>query len=161
MLISDSAMFSPPRRRATPRRFIQCGARPVSRNGITNRVLLMARQARVRLSPEAINQLARSIHPTPALASTPLLALFLDVTRYRSSGGGWIRTRERLSSLSVFKTDAIGRSATPPLMLTLSLPLSAGGGGDPTAPEALQKVGRAERRLVHEGRRRHLPGERR
>jgi hypothetical protein len=30
------------------------------------------------------------------------------------SGGGGIRTRERLATLSVFKTDAFGRSATPP-----------------------------------------------
>ena len=31
-----------------------------------------------------------------------------------NGGGGGSRTRERLSALSVFKTDAIGRSATPP-----------------------------------------------
>jgi len=31
------------------------------------------------------------------------------------SGGGGIRTRERLAALSVFKTDAIGHSATPPI----------------------------------------------
>src|SRR5262245_54819262 len=30
------------------------------------------------------------------------------------NGGGGIRTRERLAALSVFKTDAIGHSATPP-----------------------------------------------
>ena len=30
------------------------------------------------------------------------------------SGGGGIRTRERLSTLVVFKTTAFGRSATPP-----------------------------------------------
>jgi hypothetical protein len=35
------------------------------------------------------------------------------------SGGGGIRTRERLTTSLVFKTSAIGRSATPPWLHTL------------------------------------------
>jgi hypothetical protein len=36
------------------------------------------------------------------------------VTPADTSGGGEIRTRERLTASPVFKTGAIGRSATPP-----------------------------------------------
>ena len=37
------------------------------------------------------------------------------------SGGGGIRTREGMDTLSVFKTDAIGRSATPPIKIGKSV----------------------------------------
>ena len=38
----------------------------------------------------------------------------LETLNYNDGGGGGIRTHERVAPLSVFKTDAFNRSATPP-----------------------------------------------
>jgi integrase/recombinase XerD len=53
--------------------------------------------------------------PVSAISSQSPVLTAVDSDRAQViSGGGGIRTLERVSSLSVFKTDAIGRSATPP-----------------------------------------------
>jgi hypothetical protein len=48
-------------------------------------------------------------------ANGGLAAYQFAVTLCQGSGGGEIRTREHLSASPVFKTGAIGRSATPPV----------------------------------------------
>ncbi len=56
-----------------------------------------------------------SVEPNPIKSENPVKDRGLAT---KTSGGGGIRTPERLSALSVFKTDAIGHSATPPCDIT-------------------------------------------
>src|SRR5579872_2649605 len=66
------------------------------------------------LSESALLPGRRTREAARAVPERRLSGLAREMTRIRESGGGGIRTLERLSTLADFKSAAIGHSATPP-----------------------------------------------
>ena len=72
---------------------------------------------------ERLNEIVRSYPPAPSVSATlasglsrvhRLLPLNSHSLRVYDGGGGGIRTRDALAGITVFKTVAFNRSATPP-----------------------------------------------